>query len=186
VSRIATADAVLSFWFRDLGPDRWFAVDDALDATIGERFADTWALGAEGGLDGWSDSGEGAVALAILLDQFPRNMYRGTPAAFSTDAAARAVALSAIDAGRDRDPMLGAAHRLFLYLPLEHSESLDHQRLAVALITDRVGIPPYIDYARRHFDVIARFGRFPHRNAVLGRVSTEAEAAYLATPDAGF
>ena len=119
----------------------------------------------------------------IVLDQFPRNIYRGTPLAFATDELARNEAKTAIDAGMDA--MVPAEWRAFFYLPLEHSERLSDQELSVELFA-RLGNDNYLDYAKRHRDVIATYGRFPHRNPILGRFSTHEEEAYLASSDAGF
>lgn len=188
-------DAVLDFWLGPAdGPERgrprdlWFTRSEETDAAIRDRFADATERAREGGLDSWCGVANACLALVILLDQFPRNLHRGRAAAFAADRRARAVARHALATGVDReaDPVA----RCFFYLPFEHSESLADQRLSVRLC-DRVGGDPewraqYRFYAEAHLDVIRRFGRFPHRNAALGRASTEAELAYLAEPGAGF
>jgi uncharacterized protein (DUF924 family) len=145
----------------------------------------------EGRLDAWSDSPPGALALAILLDQFPRNLHRGTAQAFAADAKAQEVARRAVLARRF-DLALAPTARIFLYLPFEHGEAMADQDLSVALFEGLRDRPAHrapggtIDYAWRHREVIARFGRFPHRNAALGRESTPAERAWLAVPGNGF
>lgn len=169
------ASEITGFW-RDAGMEKWFARDDAFDAALGHRFRDAHEAAAAGALDGWNAHAEGALALQILLDQFPRNVFRGTARMFATDARALALADAAIAQGHDR--AVEQALRLFFYLPFEHSEALADQQRAVALITP-LG-PDLLHYAQVHLDVIARFGRFPHRNALLGRTSTPEELAFLA------
>ena len=176
----AAPEAVLSFW-RAAGPKRWFAVDSAFDAEIRERFLATHEAAAAGRLTAWEDTADGVLALLIALDQFPRNMFRGTVRAFSTDALARAATRRAIERGFDRAfPM---PERNFFYLPFEHSEKLADQEHGVAL-TEATGDTEAVKWAKVHLDVIRRFGRFPHRNASLGRVSTPEEIAFL--EDGGF
>ena len=178
-------DDVLVFWFEEARPDQHFKKDPAFDRLIVARFADAYDRAARGELDRWRDDAAPCLALVIMLDQFPRNMFRGTPRAFATDAKALAVAEDAI--ARGHDLAMPPERRLFFYLPLEHCESLDVQERCVALIGERCAHDErLLDYARRHRDVIARFGRFPHRNAVLGRPSTPAEAAFLEQPDSSF
>lgn len=185
---------VLGFWFAD-GPDAfrmaWFRRDDAFDAEIRDRFGALLEETRRGARDDWAATPEGALALAILLDQFPRNLFRGSAEAFACDEQARRLARQAVL--RDRhDLALTPTQRVFLYLPFEHSEAIADQDLSVALFEGLRDHPAQakpagvIDYAWRHRAVIARFGRFPHRNAVLGRENTPAEAAYLAQPGAGF
>jgi uncharacterized protein (DUF924 family) len=179
---------LLAFWFAD-GPDAWrdlwFRRDDAFDAALRARF------GALEAPDDWGQTPEGALALCLALDQLPRNLRRGTAAAFAEDARARHIARQAVlDRGFDR--ALTPTQRVFLYLPFEHSEDLADQDLSVALFEGLRDHPRHaapngaIGYAWRHRAVIRRFGRFPHRNQTLGRESTEAERAYLAQPGAGF
>ena len=184
---MTTAQDVLDFWFAD-GPDSfrtaWFQRDDRFDATIAERFAATLDAAAAGAHDAWATTAHGALALAIVLDQFPRNLFRGSARAFATDPAALALARRAVERALDRE--LTPTQRMFVYLPFEHSETMADQDLSVALFEGLRDIPAMaapdgvIDYAWRHRAVIRRFGRFPHRNAALGRDSTEAERAWLA------
>jgi len=166
---------VLDFW-RQAGPARWFAKDDAFDNDFRDRFADAHEAATDGRLDDWADSADGCLALLILLDQYPRNSFRDTARAFATDDAARALADAAIDRGFDTavDPAL----RTFFYLPFMHCEDIGVQELCVALC-EEVGDPQVTKFARLHRDLIARFSRFPHRNAIVGRQSTAEELAYL-------
>ena len=171
----AAPEAVLSFW-REAGPKRWFAQEPAFDTQIRERFLATHEAAAAGTLSAWEDTAEGALALLLALDQFPRNMFRGTARAFSTDALALAAARRAIERGFDQAvPM---PERTFFYLPFEHSENLADQEHGVALF-EATGAAEAVKWAKVHLDVIRRFGRFPHRNAALGRVSTPEEIAFL-------
>jgi uncharacterized protein (DUF924 family) len=168
-----TPAEIISFW-RDAGPERWFKRDAAFDGQIRERFAGLYMAAARRELDGWAETADGALALLLLLDQFPRNMYRGSALAFATDPLARRVAQAAITAGHDQatDPGL----RNFFYLPFEHSEAIADQERAVEL----TGFDPDArKWAIIHRDIIARFGRFPHRNAVLGRDTAPDEAEFL-------
>ena len=184
-----TPDDVLAFWFADgsgVWREVWFKRTDQFD-TACRGFRDALAAALRGALDGWAASPRGALALVILLDQFPRNIHRGSRLAFAGDPAARAIADAAITAGFER--ALTPVERVFLYLPFEHSEDLADQDRSVALFETLAGEPDMartIDYAHRHRDVIRRFGRFPHRNAILGRTNTPAEDIYLAEPGAGF
>lgn len=189
----ATAQDVLDFWFAEANAAHWFAADDAFDARIRERFGSAVQAAADGRLDDWARTPSGWLALLILLDQFPRNLYRNDPRAWAADAGAQRVALSGLARGDDRQ--LPAVQRVFAYLPLEHAEDPALQRRSVALFEallaeavaeQRQPFEDYLDYARRHREVIARFGRFPHRNAALGRPSTPEELHYLAQPGAGF
>jgi uncharacterized protein (DUF924 family) len=185
---------VLDFWFAD-GPDAWrpawFRRDDAFDAEIRASFGALLDPARAGALDDWAETPEGALALLLVLDQFPRNLHRGRAHAFAADAHARAIARRAVLALR-HDLRLTPVQRAFLYLPFEHGEDMPSQDLSVALFEGlrdhRVLAGPdgAIDYAWRHREVIGRFGRFPHRNQALGRISTPAELAYLAQPGAGF
>lgn len=184
---------ILEFWFgaapvvyaerRKL----WFGKDAAVDAEIRRRFSGAWQRAAAGDLARWESDAGGALALTLLLDQFPRNMFRDTPEAFASDALAQGVAGRALDRGLDR--LLPPVQRLFFYLPFEHSERLEDQERSVRLSSQFRGDPELHDvyeYAVKHRDVIARFGRFPHRNAILGRESTPAEAAFLREPGSRF
>jgi uncharacterized protein (DUF924 family) len=181
-----TAEDVLDFWFQGdptVWRPCWFTRDRNFDAAIRARFADLLPAALAGQHDAWATTPEGALALVITLDQFPRNLHRATPRAFAADAKALTLATAAIAAGHDK--ALTPMQRVFLYLPFEHSESLADQDRSVALF-ESLGIANVTDYAHRHRDVILRFGRFPHRNAALGRASTPEELAYLAEPGAGF
>lgn len=175
---------ILDFWFEEVGPEGWFVKDQALDARIKERFSGSYDAAAAGDFDHWQESAPEALALVILLDQFPRNMFRDTPRAFATDGKALAAAKDAIARDLDRD--LTPGERQFLYMPFQHSEDLADQVRSVDLFAERVGDEKTLDFAKRHLAVIERFGRFPHRNAILGRRSTSAETEYLAGPEAGF
>lgn len=171
-------DEVLAFWLDDVGPDGWYGGGDALDAEIRQRFEPLWhRAGREGWMD-WTPSPRGALALVIVLDQFPRNMFRGTEAAYATDGLARMRAKCAIDKGWDR--RMEGLGRQFFYMPLCHSECLVDQERAVRLIAGRLpGEADTLRHARAHREVIRRFGRFPFRNADLGRADTAAERDFL-------
>ena len=174
----ATPAAVLAFW-REAGEERWYTRDDAFDAELRRRYLDLWRKAANGELSSWETSDGGALALVIVLDQFPRNLFRGDARAYSTDANAREVAQRAIDRGADAriDPAL----RQFLYLPLMHSEEIADQLRCVELFRN-IDNAENLEYAELHADIIRRFGRFPHRNRALGRMTTSEEQAFL---DAG-
>jgi uncharacterized protein (DUF924 family) len=177
--------AILEFWFTETKPAQWFQKNPDFDDIIRARFTGDYDLASAGIYDGWMDSGDGALALTILLDQFPRNMFRDSPLAFGTDGKALAVATHALE--RHFDRLMPPERRRFLYLPFEHAETMEAQDRAVALFEAMKKDDPLgYDYAIRHRDVIARFGRFPHRNAVLGRASTPAELEYLKDPSSGF
>ena len=183
---------VLDFWFgapdspeRGRARKAWFVKSDAFDQSIRERFAATTLAARRGELDHWSDTPLAGLALLILLDQFPRNLHRGSADAFASDARALSVARTLLGRGFDR--VLRPVERLFVYLPFEHSEDLAVQRTSLALFEAlaRDG-QDNVDYARRHYEFILRFGRFPHRNAALGRASTPQELAFLAQPGSSF
>jgi len=176
-------DEVLAFWFEELAPEAWFRKSDGIDDLIRDRFLKIYeAVAAMPASAAWT-SARRALATIIVLDQFPRNMFRGTPRAFATDHTARDVALGAVERGFDRS--FDIHGRAFMYLPFEHSEDLADQERSVALFTP-LGDETYTHYAIAHRDIIARFGRFPHRNAVLGRPSTTEEQAFLLQPGSGF
>jgi uncharacterized protein (DUF924 family) len=193
----AIATVILNFWFGDptladspYGQQRpcWFCKDVAFDAAIHDRFLTTYQAARRGTYDHWRQTPQGALALVILLDQLPRNMFRGTAESFASDKQALETAQWAIS--QSYDQTLIPVERMFLYLPLEHSENLTHQTQCVALFEALVQIAPELqstlDYAYRHQDVIAQFGRFPHRNTLLGRESTPAELAFLGQPGSRF
>ncbi len=191
-----TAQDVLDFWFlpaSDPGYGKpraeWFRKDAAFDAAIRARFSALIALAVGGGLREWDSQGpEGKLARIIVLDQLTRNSARGTPDSFAGDALALAAARELIDGGDDRK--LTPLQRSFAYMPFEHAEDAAMQELAVRLFgelsQEHPGFESSLDYAHRHRGVIARFGRFPHRNPILGRASTPEELAYLAQPGSGF
>lgn len=192
----STAPAnILAFWFGRPGEpgfgqprSEWFRKDAAFDDQIRSRFLNSVEAALAGQLAAWADDRQGALALLILLDQFPRNLFRGEAKAFAGDAQARQLAETVLAKGWDKG--LSAVEKLFVYLPFEHSEALADQERSVALFstlaTGHPGCEGFLDYARRHHEVIARFGRFPHRNAALGRPSTPEETSYLAQPGSGF
>ena len=180
----AEAEEVLDFWFNQLTPEEWFRPTEGLDEAIASRFGELHERFAHHGVpDPWRDTARGRLAAVIVLDQFPRNMHRGKAAAFATDAAALALAEETVDGGFAS--MLDTVERKFLYLPFEHAEDLAQQEKGVLLFAT-LDDEESLRYAREHRDVIARYGRFPHRNRMLGRVSTAEEEAYLARPGAGF
>ncbi|MBL8350506.1 MAG: DUF924 domain-containing protein [Burkholderiaceae bacterium] len=192
------AIAVLDFWFGpadDPGhgqPRRaWFTKDAAFDASIAQRFGALIEDALAGRLDDWVGKPIEplpALALVIVLDQFTRNVFRGTARAFAGDPRALQIARAMVSSGADRQ--LGSVQRQFVYLPFEHAEDLSHQRSSVQLFEQLAQDDParadLVEWARRHLDIVERFGRFPHRNAALGRESTPAEAAFLLTPGSGF
>ena len=186
----ATASDVLLFWFGELPHESravWFRKDPAFDAAIRERFGDAVAAALDGAPSAWSVSVRGALARVILLDQFTRNIYRDTPRAFAGDALALAIASAVVDAGDDRT--LDRYERQFLYMPFEHSESAATQDRSVGLfaaLARETGDDSLMPWARRHAEIVHRFGRFPHRNAILGRVSTPEETAFLGEPGSHF
>jgi uncharacterized protein (DUF924 family) len=170
-------EEVLHFWLHELDEADWYKGSEALDATIRDRFEPLWERAAAGELDDWRETPEGALAFLILTDQFPRSMFRGTAKAFSTDALALAAAKDAIDACDDW--LIDMPERQFFYLPLEHSEAIEDQHRAVRLIATRMRAPETLLHARAHRWVIDRFGRFPYRNAALGRESRPPEERFL-------
>ena len=176
---VATPADILAFW-RGVGRDGWYRRDAAFDAEIRDRFLATWRKASAGELASWEASDEGALALTIVLDQFPRNMFRDDARTYSSDHLAREVAARAI--GRGADARIDPRLREFLYLPFMHSEELADQQRCVALFRQCGGHPDNLKYAEDHADIIRRFGRFPHRNRVLGRQTTADEQAFL---DAG-
>lgn len=183
---MVTIDHVLRFWFEEHSRGDWFKRSDEFDAKIRDRFHDLYKDAAEGRHQEWRELPLGCVTLCLVLDQFPRNLFRDDPRAYATDGVARAVTGFALKRGFDRDPSLHNDHRLFLYLPLQHSEELADQRRCLELVRERIGDEECVDFAVRHLEIIERFGRFPHRNAVLGRTSTDEEIAFLKQPGSGF
>ncbi|KMN32371.1 membrane protein [Chromobacterium sp. LK1] len=187
-------DAILEFWFGggddsflSLPRAAWFKKDEVFDGIIRERFLETWRQARAGELPPDAGDARRGLAWLILTDQFPRNLFRGSAEAFATDAQALALARDMVARGLDRQ--LPNIARTFVYLPFEHSEALADQDQAIGLfetMREDPAMARYIDFAHRHREVIVRFGRFPHRNAALGRADTSAEQAYLAEPGAGF
>jgi len=173
--------ALLEFWYAPAMRKRWFASTPELDAEIRERFEPLWRRARAGELDAWLDHPDGALALVIVLDQLPLNMYRGEPEAYATAAQAVAATRRAIAAGHDRHIPLDRL--AFLYLPLMHSEDLADQDLSVERFT-AAGLTDNLRWAEHHRDLVRRFGRFPHRNRILGRESRPEELAYLASDQA--
>jgi len=176
---------VLAFWFEETLPAQWFQVNPDFDALIRARYLESHEKAALGIFDDWKTDPDGCLALCILLDQFPRNMFRGTPKAYATDARALVIAKFAVAKGFDQ--ILPPIKRRFLYLPYEHSENLTDQRKCVSLFEkmkkeDALGY----DYAVRHLKVIELFGRFPARNKILQRLSTPEEEAFLTRSPSGF
>ena len=191
----SSVQEILEFWFGAADSNdprqtrqtqaRWFIPDPDFDRVCTERFLDRHEDAARGSFDDWRHEPRSCLALVLLLDQFPRNMFRNTPRAFATDVKARGIARHAIGAGIDR--ALSPVNRMFLYLPLEHSENLDDQiesmRLTRALAAEDPGMAEALKYAKQHLEIIQRFGRFPARNVALGRQSTDQELAFLNKQD---
>ena len=199
---VSQPEHVLEYWFGPAGSavevagrqrKLWFGKSPANDEALKQQFTATLAAAAAGQLDHWAHTPRGRLALVIVLDQFPHHVHRDQPQAFATDPQALALSLSALEAGEDRQ--LTPIERVFLYLPLEHAESdaLQDQSVAryetlahAASTEERALFDNFLDYARQHRDVVARFGRFPHRNAILGRPSTADETEFLKQPGSRF
>jgi uncharacterized protein (DUF924 family) len=173
---------VLDYWFQEVGPSRWFAKSTGLDDEIRERFLGLYERVVTGELQGFTTP-RATLAAVVVLDQFPRNMFRDSPRAFAGDPMARHLAREAVEQGLDAS--LAGEERLFLYLPFEHSEDPADQVLSCELIGS-IGNEYWTQYARAHKEIIDRFGRFPHRNAALGRTSTRAELELLEDPTGSF
>ena len=179
---------VLDFWFSpEAGDDeaRWFKRSEAFDRAVRESLADDHTRAAAGACEAWRETAEGCLALVLLLDQVPRNLYRDDPRAFASDAQARAVTRHAVAQGLDLQ-LAGQVQRMFLYMPLEHSETLADQEDCCRLMGSLDDNPDWAVWAVKHRDIVARFGRFPHRNAVLGRESSAEERDFLTQPDSSF
>jgi uncharacterized protein (DUF924 family) len=199
---MVTPDKIISYWFGDIADDAecaakqaalWWQKSEKTDCDIAARFGESLEIATQGGLDDWRGEPRSLLALIILLDQFSRNIFRGTRRAFEQDAQAFDLCRIGIDAGTDRD--LRPIERVFCYLPLEHAESIEAQDQCVSLYEQlrdvveeahRTTFEGYVDYANKHREVIEKFGRFPHRNTILGRDSSPEELEYLAQPGAGF
>jgi uncharacterized protein (DUF924 family) len=179
----AAIDDIVRFWFEQLTPKDWYRKDKALDAEIERRFGAIYAALKAGVPADWLTTPKGWLAAIIVLDQFPRNLFRDDPRAFATDGEALALSKRAIAAGIDMK--LKPEQRAFLYMPFQHSEDAADQARSIELFT-ALGTPSNLDFAQRPKAIIDRFGRFPHRNAVLGRASTEAESAFLLEPGSSF
>lgn len=177
-------DEIVDFWFDEACKPYWFNSRPTFDQLVRDTLLEHHQRAAVGEFDDWADDVDGALALCILLDQAPRNCFRNQAEAFASDAKARQVAIRALEEGYDLE--CDEDERLFLYLPFMHHEDLDSQDAAVRLIGERCPKPEAVDAARRHRDIIARFGRFPHRNAALGRETTAEEAAFLQEPGSSF
>lgn len=171
------AEDVLNFWFYEIGRDRWFTDDRALDAQIRERFLVAYEKAVNGELEPWEANPEGMLALLLLLGEFPRRMFRGTTRAFTTDEQALELARDAVI--RHFDDRIDKQFKLFFYLPFLNSESIGDQRLALFYIRERTKEDEWLDRAQQHFHTIQRFGRFPDRSPILGRELTPEEAEYL-------
>lgn len=172
----AGPEDILEFWFSEEASKRWFDSTPAFDRLLRQRYESLWQRARRGELDDWRQSADGCLALVILLDQFPLNMYRGKADSFATEAQSREVARAALARGFDRS--LPVERRAFLYMPFMHSEELADQERAVELFA-QPGLEQSLRFARHHRDIVRRFGRFPHRNATLGRDSTADEIEYL-------
>jgi uncharacterized protein (DUF924 family) len=186
-------EEVLDFWFGREGEpgygefrEAWFRKDPEFDQQIRDRFEDLYKAAATGELDSWKEEARSCLALVILLDQLPRNMFRGDPKSYATDRKAQETSEYAVDRALDRE--LPPFQRMFLYMPFMHSENLEHQRRSVELFRalggEREADSSY--YAVRHMEIIERFGRFPHRNEILGRQTTSEEAEFLTQPGSSF
>ncbi|AEF44652.1 protein of unknown function DUF924 [Serratia sp. AS12] len=174
---------VIDFWFEEIDPVMWFKKDDDFDNRLQVRFGELWHAAAAGELAHWRETIEGRLAEVIVLDQFSRNLYRGTPRAFSSDCMALVLAQEAIRSGQCEQ--LSREQRGFLYLPFMHSESAVIHQQALALYTE-LNNGDQLEFELRHKAIIDRFGRYPHRNAILGRISTPEEEAFLLLPGSGF
>ena len=174
---------ILDFWFGQLKPAQWFKPDAALDTEVGRRFGTVYDELQREVSGAWRNGARAFLAAVIVLDQFPRNMFRGTPKAFSTDAAALALSAEAIEGEFDRS--LSTIERQFLYMPFQHAEDRAVQARSIALF-EALGDASVLDYARRHRAVVEQFGRFPHRNEILGRTSTTEEIEFLRQPGSSF
>lgn len=171
------AEDVLNFWFYEVGRDRWFAEDPVLDEEIRTRFKPLYDQALEGKLKAWENTSEGTLALLLLLDQFPRRMFRGTPQAFATDEMAVDLARSAII--KHFDDRIDKHYKLLFYLPFLNSEDVGDQHLALFYIRERTRDTDWLAMAEKNCEIVQSFGRFPQRNPVLGREPTPEEAAFL-------
>jgi uncharacterized protein (DUF924 family) len=183
MAKTATMDDVLAFWFEEIQPESWFRKDPSFDTLVDARFGQAVAQALAGKLDHWADDARGCLALILLLDQFTRNIYRDTPRAFSGDEMALALSLRCVERGYIDHPLM--AWRQFMLMPMMHSEDITIQDRSLPLFKAHTGDMTY-DYAVRHRDIVARFGRFPHRNHILGRPNSDDETAFLTEPGSSF
>ena len=174
---------ILNFWFEECSPKQWWTKDEAFDQQCRERFLALHAQAAAGELAHWRDQAEGRLAEIIILDQFSRNIFRDTPAAFAYDGMALALAQEAVRSGADQQ--LNTQQRQFIYMPYQHSESALVHEQSLRLFTE-LGDEEILDYERQHKRIIDRFGRYPHRNQILDRESTAEELAFLQEPNSSF
>ena len=181
MSSVIQPDDIIDFWYAEANRERWFKSTPEFDRELRQRFLETWELAGRGEMDHWRRSAAGCLALVIVLDQFPLNMFRGRAESFATEERSREIARYALDHGFDQD--LDADGKAFLYMPFMHSENLADQDLSLRLY-DQPGLESNLRFARHHRDIVARFGRFPHRNAALGRDSSAAELEYLDSKEA--
>ena len=170
---------IIDYWFSEKSKQFWFASTPSIDKEITSRYETVWEKAASGGLSSWGETADGSVALIIILDQFPLNMFRGKAKGFKTESIAVEVALNAIDNGFDEE--MDNEKLLFLFMPLMHSENLDHQNLQVYLF-EKYNFN--LEFSKHHRDLVKKFGRFPHRNEILGRMSTMEELDYLLSDNA--
>ena len=177
---VETPDELIEFWFSELVAKRWFNSTPEFDDSLRHRYQELYEAASHGHLDHWRDTPLGSLALVILFDQIPLNIFRGQARSFATEEHARRVASIAIKHGYDKQ--LTDQQKAFLYMPFMHSESLQDQNRSIELY-EKAGLENNLRFARHHRDIIERFGRFPHRNALLGRKSTEQEIAYLDSPE---
>jgi uncharacterized protein (DUF924 family) len=177
------AEDILHYWFQELQPRDWWRKDEGIDRTIARRFGATLASASGGELFAWRDVPHGRLAEIIVLDQFSRHIHRDTQEAFATDSIALVLAQEAVRAGADR--ALQGAEKAFLFMPYMHSESRTMQAISICLF-DQPGLEDNLKFAHAHKHIIDRFGRYPHRNRILGRASTPEEEAFLQQPGSGF
>lgn len=178
-----TVQDILKFWFEECSPEQWFRKDPAFDDRIREDFEELYEKVVAGCFPHWRESAEGCLAEIIVVDQFSRNIYRDDPRAFKADSKALDCTNHAIERGFDQQ--VGPVHRKFMYMPLQHSENREDQARSVLLYEAHTDAET-LDFAQRHKDIIDRFGRFPHRNGILGRESTEEEREFLTQPGSSF
>lgn len=181
MSKEVTAESIIEYWFSDKIKSQWFNSTKELDQEIKDNYEGIWKNAVRGEYKHWLDSADGCLALAIIFDQFPLNMFRGEVESFSTEGMAMKVSKHAIE--NKFDQVLKKEQIAFLYMPLMHSESIDDQNLSVSLF-EKAGLTENLRFARHHRDIVKRFGRFPHRNKILQRESSQAEIDYLASDNA--